>query len=975
MRVRSDSAVALCVLLLAACGDDDAASPAPASVGGWCHAAADGTTCDDDNPCTTDDVCGNGVCLGRPIDEALACDDGSPCTAGDVCAQGSCAGAPLDCAAEPEACLSLGCVEAPTCDCPAPTTECRVSVCDEATGECSVAPAADGAACDDGQLCTSADACAAGVCGGDAVECPGGGPCHVPYCDPLDGACRTQQLPNGTVCDDSNPCSLGETCGFGECGGSTPSADGSPCDDADPCTTDGACAAGWCEGVEVDCSEHGEGCLMGVCDPALGGCVTAPGPDGVLCEDGDPCTVIESCKAGVCAGGTNTCFCKGKADGTACDDDNACTVGDVCAAEQCGGQGKDCAGLDSQCAVGACDPASGSCVAAPLATGTPCDDKKPCTVADGCAFGVCAGLPKDCSSLDTVCATGVCAADSGECAATPLADGAPCDDEDACSGHDGCAAGVCAGDKDLCGACTGEAVGAPCDDGDACTDGEACVEKGALLVCEGPPLTCPPAPACQTAFCAAGSGACETAPGPDGVGCDDSDACTLEDTCAGGACAGAPIGMCGATVVDCESGAPNDEPTQAWSVVPAAQDEWTATWSGMVRADPAGDSDWLALEVQGGQLISVVTRAHCQSALDTTVAVHRVTGTTGVQLLLEELAYADAGGVGLFGAVQDVAAPVDGTYLLRVGAWPSSGEGSYLVDITVAWPEPCSSDSDCTCPQLACQADGKCAPGMPEETEPNGTLQSAEPVAVPAAWRGTFFSPDDADWFAVQLQAGVPVDVTTSDFCEDGSDPAIALHDPQGKLLATDQDSGPGGHALIDDFVPAETGPYYVLVSDQVVAGGAYVVSITEGGCQFDFECACADQACGAQADPGLPKLCLPNLTTAEVVGAPAALPVAARMHAELGGPGDVDEFEVQLGGGTWELRTETYCGSSVDTLLQVFGPAGALLAEDDDGGADFFAAVGAFETSEPLTVRLKVSVASGEGGAYIVTAVEADSP
>jgi hypothetical protein len=46
----------------------------------------DGTTCDDGSECTTDDVCGGGVCTGTPLPPA-ACDDGDGLT-NDVCEQG-----------------------------------------------------------------------------------------------------------------------------------------------------------------------------------------------------------------------------------------------------------------------------------------------------------------------------------------------------------------------------------------------------------------------------------------------------------------------------------------------------------------------------------------------------------------------------------------------------------------------------------------------------------------------------------------------------------------------------------------------------------------------------------------------------------------------------------------------------------------------------------------------------------------------
>jgi hypothetical protein len=76
--------------------------------------------CDDDNPCTVDEpdtqgIChftpkclargaceaascnaGTGECQFSPIDEGAACDDQQACTTGDLCANGSCAGVSAD---------------------------------------------------------------------------------------------------------------------------------------------------------------------------------------------------------------------------------------------------------------------------------------------------------------------------------------------------------------------------------------------------------------------------------------------------------------------------------------------------------------------------------------------------------------------------------------------------------------------------------------------------------------------------------------------------------------------------------------------------------------------------------------------------------------------------------------------------------------------------------------------------------------
>jgi len=83
---------------------------------------------------------------------------------------------------------------------------------------------------------------------------------------------------------------------------------------------------------------------------------------------------------------------------------------------------------------------------------------------------------------------------------------APCDDGDICTLADHCQLGECAGTVELV-----------CDDGDPCTDDSCNSQLG-----------------CQFVF--------NDAP------CDDADPCTLQDTCAGGICAGQPK--------DCDDGNP-----------------------------------------------------------------------------------------------------------------------------------------------------------------------------------------------------------------------------------------------------------------------------------------------------------------------------------------------------------------------------------------------------------------------------------
>jgi hypothetical protein len=116
--------------------------------------------CDDDNPCTDDSFDPLDGCLHTPNTDP--CDDGDACTLVDACQNGSCAGSnPVICAALDQ-CHDAG-------------------VCDPVSGACSNPAKPDGTGCDDGNSCTTADACSGGLCTG--------GPPAPEVCNGVDDDC------------------------------------------------------------------------------------------------------------------------------------------------------------------------------------------------------------------------------------------------------------------------------------------------------------------------------------------------------------------------------------------------------------------------------------------------------------------------------------------------------------------------------------------------------------------------------------------------------------------------------------------------------------------------------------------------------------------------------------------------------------------------------------------------------------------
>ncbi len=914
----------------------------------FCHGRYDGVECDDGNPCTKDDVCGKGVCRGRPGPDKLVCDDADPCTTHDYCARGACVGLAVDCS-------GLDAI-------------CRVGACDSTTGECVARAGPDGEACDDGDPCTTGDACGEGTCVGQARDCseldapcragacdPGTGecvaeprpddtpcgeepcvvatcragecheapacaylntPCRLGFCDPQTGQCRAEAKSDGAPCDDEEPCTSDESCRSGECIGTTHLPDGSFCEDEDPCTDLGICGDGVCHAEKKDCSALDATCVAGACSPTTGDCVAVPLADGSGCTDGDPCTEGDTCQVGECQGGEATCPCHDQPEGTTCDDGDPCTTSDQCSAGACEGKPKDCSSLDGVCVVGACE--EGECHARAEVQGTPCDDQDPCTENDGCFSGACVGAPIDCSALDLDCTRGVCEPDTGLCAMQPRPDLSSCESDDPCAAHAACSQGACVAASELCASCEGKTGGDACDDGNPCTAGDTCAmhPPTGLLHCEGTPLDCGDLDTgCRQGVCDPSGGECTTVPVHDGTACTDGDPCTLGDSCKAGSCAAAQVDLCGDQTDRCE---PDGGDTAAAAIEVPLDSAGTHTvlaWSDNT------DHDWFAVPLTSGDRLSVSTRAHCGTALDTFVVVLRPDGTTPV-------AQSDDAD-GPFSAVEDVVVDEDGRWLVHVTAFDAPAPRAYLLEITRKNPPPCATDADCACADLEClpHAGGAkaCTWTMAGEVEPN---DQPDPEATPLVGEvhGSLHDSHDHDVFAVELQAGQPVRLETRAVCGEPADTAIVLRAPGSyEPLVANDDGGEGHFSLVEGFVPPVDGIYHVEVHAPSMDAGQYVLSVSKGWCTGASDCTCTDRACSGDADQ--PGVCVPKHHVPEPP--PGELPelaVGVAIHAEIAPAHETDGYTVALTAGTtYDLRLMPFCGEGTDAQITLLDPTGTV--------------------------------------------------
>ena len=292
-----------------------------------CHGtpSAEGSKCSDEDPCTVDNTCKGGACVAAGL---LSCDDGNPCTK-DLCFPGEgCKFAPVDggvcddkdtCTID-DVCANGLCLgkKGAACD---DGNACTVDKCDADNG-CQHTPTT-GELCEDGDACSLKDLCQKGVCtAGSGKQCVDSQQCTVDACDAQTGKCVFQPLDDGE-CDDGNLCSLNDTCLGGSCkaGPPPPCSDGNPCtvdncdpatgkcehdviaagsscDDGNKCTSGSKCLAETCVGVPKDCDDS-KSCTLDSCDPATGQC----GHQNLL--DGSQCKTAQNhaglCKAGICS--------------------------------------------------------------------------------------------------------------------------------------------------------------------------------------------------------------------------------------------------------------------------------------------------------------------------------------------------------------------------------------------------------------------------------------------------------------------------------------------------------------------------------------------------------------------------------------------------------------------------------------------------------------------------------------------------
>lgn len=163
----------------------------------------DNSYCDDENSCTVYDTCVSGVCQGTTLtcelsnkcrrgeciqgagcvytslENGLGCDDNNLCTVDDTCWNGMCVGMTKNCSAFDD--------------------QCSQGICEVSTGLCRGAPIKDFQPCTDDLFCTVGDECRNGLCVPGSVDpCLNGATCEEAT---EDFKCECLTGYTGKICD------------------------------------------------------------------------------------------------------------------------------------------------------------------------------------------------------------------------------------------------------------------------------------------------------------------------------------------------------------------------------------------------------------------------------------------------------------------------------------------------------------------------------------------------------------------------------------------------------------------------------------------------------------------------------------------------------------------------------------------------------------------------------------------------------
>lgn len=550
---------------------DDICNPATGQVthppfpSGTACGSSSSTACDMPDTCN-----GAGVCLPNFAPSGTAC--GNPnntdCDFADTC-NGS------------GTCLTNVQPSGTPCGSPAMTDCTNPDTCN-GLGTCLPNNVPNGTICNDGQFCTTGETCTNGVCGGGTVtNCNDGLPCTTDACNPGNGMCESvldpgfclisglcvahgslnpsntcfvcdttqstsqySQLPEGSMCDDGNPCTGTGAPGVGD---DTCDAGGVCMGDVDPdCNDTCENAVDVFEGVNAGFSNTAGGPMDDAeasCQPdsnqdiwfvytasctgpvlvTTTGSLMAPSNDSVLsvydacggmelaCDDDSGPGLLSALTFDATVGNPYYIRVAGFSNNAGSvtvtiSTVTGCLIDGVC-------YGEDDINPENECQI--CLPDVSTSSWTPRLVGTPCGDP----------------ADTECSSPDACDGLGVCEANHKP-------DGLLCtDDGNECT-FDRCQTGSCAHPPRPSGTACGDPTNTECDNPDTCDGLGLCLDN---LEPFGFPCGDPSSNQCDNPDICDGAANCTPNYVASGTPCNDGELCTGNDVCDQGICEGVLI--------------------------------------------------------------------------------------------------------------------------------------------------------------------------------------------------------------------------------------------------------------------------------------------------------------------------------------------------------------------------------------------------------------------------------------------------
>ena len=313
------------------------------------------------------------------------------------------------------------------------------------------------------------------------------------------------------------------------------------------------------------------------------------------------------------------------------------------------------------------------------------------------------------------------------------------------------------------------------------------------------------------------------------------------------------------------------------------------------QIEVAGDRDWFAIPLQGGQTYRIEVSTSLDGAIVPSAFEARLMDGTRQQL-------AQAGGTPDAPAVMTVTAPVDGRFYAEVAG---TGEAVGAYQIRVDHGGAVAPEAAPAAPIARPSGDD-----YPADVSTPGTVDLEAPAD------GIIEQPGDIDWFAIDLAAGVAYtfDMEGEPTGQGSlSDPLLALHDATGVPVARNDDGGTGFNARLT-YTPTAPGRYYVGAQAYGTATGSYTLTATEfGGFADDF---------------------------ANHAGTTGQATIGGLITGRIDFPDDEDWLAIDLQAGqTYVIDMEaapTGRGSLSDPLLSLLDSSGREIARNDDGGTGF---------------------------------------